>query len=92
MGRPMMAALTAAGVAGIFLAGGCAFREAICSSDEYPVAAVRNTGRACEKDGQAPPSGWVRFPEGKVPEHVGDKWDRYWEDHTLDENGREVTA
>jgi hypothetical protein len=88
-----MAVLTVASVAGIFLAGGCAFREAICSSGEYPVAAVRTTtGRACVEDGQAPPAGYVRFPKGKIPEHIGDKWDRYWDEHMLDENGREVSG
>ena len=77
MGRRTAAALTVAGVAGVFLAGGCAWQEAICSSGEYPVAAVRSTtGRACVADGHAPPSGFVRFPAGRVPEHVGDRWDR----------------
>jgi hypothetical protein len=90
MSRGTMAVLT---VAGICLAGGCEFREAICSSDEYPVAAVRSTtGRACVEDGQAPPPGYVRFPEGKVPEHIDDEWDRYWHEHMLDENGREVSV
>ncbi|MGN9810186.1 SCO0607 family lipoprotein [Micromonospora sp. BQ11] len=93
MGRRTVAVLTVAGVAGIVLAGGCAFRESICSSGEYPVAAVRSTtGRACVEDGQAPPAGFVRFPEGKVPQHVGDEWDRYWAEHMVDENGREVSG
>jgi hypothetical protein len=88
-----VAILTVAGVAGIFLAGGCAFRETMCSSGEYPVAAVRSTtGRACVENGQAQPVGYVRFPEGRVPEHVGDEWDRYWDEHVLDEKGREVSG
>ncbi|MFI7575939.1 SCO0607 family lipoprotein [Micromonospora sp. NPDC049497] len=91
MGRRTVAVLTVGGVAGIFLAAGCAFRESICSSGEYPVAAVRSTtGRTCVEDGQAPPAGFVQFPEGKVPQHVGDEWDRYWAEHMLDENGREL--
>jgi hypothetical protein len=77
----------------MFLAGGCGYREAICSSGEYPVAAVRSaTGRACVQDGEAPPAGFVRFPEGKVPKHVDDEWDRYWAGRLLDENGREITG
>lgn len=92
MGKRSTAALTAASMAGIFLVSGCAFREAICPSDEYVVAAVHSTtGRTCVKDGQSPPAGYVRFPEGKVPKHVDDEWDRYWQDHLLDENGREVS-
>jgi hypothetical protein len=90
MGRRTMAMLAGVGVAGIFFTGGCASREAICSSGEYPIAAVRAAGRACVEEGRPPDPGWVRFPEGKVPEHVGDEWDRYWQEHLLDENGSEI--
>lgn len=84
-------ALTLAGAAGVLAVGGCTLPEAICSRGEYPAAAVRSTtGRVCVKDGQAPPAGYVRFPEGKVPEHVDDSWDRYWHEHMLDENGTEI--
>ena len=73
------------------LGSGCSIREAICRSGEYPVAAVNSlTGRACVPDGEQPPSGYVRFPEGKVPKHVGDEWDKYWKQHKLDERGVEV--
>jgi hypothetical protein len=93
MGRRTVAGLAVMAVAAVLLTGGCLFREAICSSGEYPVAQVRSTtGRTCVKDGQAPPAGYVRFPEGKVPQHVDDEWDRYWSEHMLDENGREVSA
>jgi hypothetical protein len=79
--------------AGLLSVGGCGFREAICSSGEYPVAAVRSTtGRACVADGRTPPSGYVRFPDGKIPKHVSDKWDRYWGVHMLDESGREISG
>ncbi|MFB9363640.1 SCO0607 family lipoprotein [Actinoplanes nipponensis] len=88
-----MAVLTAAGVAGILLAGGCGYEEKICSSGEYPVKAVRSlTGATCVPDGEEPPDGYVRFPEGKVPKVVNDDWDRYWEEHMLDENGRELSG
>ncbi|WP_203820099.1 SCO0607 family lipoprotein [Paractinoplanes ferrugineus] len=70
---------------------GCSIREAICGSGQYPVAAVASyTGRACVSDGEPPPSGFVRFPQGKEPKQVGDKWDRYWAEHRLDGQGREL--
>jgi hypothetical protein len=79
-------------LAGLLVAGGCS-PEAICASGEYPAQAVRSTtGRVCVAEGQPPPAGYVRFPEGKVPRHVDDEWDMYWRAHTLDEGGREVTG
>jgi hypothetical protein len=27
-----------------------------------------------------------------VPERVDDEWDRYWNEHMLDENGREISG
>ncbi|MEU6217510.1 hypothetical protein ABZ845_08305 [Streptomyces sp. NPDC047022] len=68
------------------------FRDAICSSGEYPVLTVNGTGSACVKNGERPPAGYTRYPEGKVPQHVDDKWDVYWRTHTLDENGHVVDA
>ncbi|CAM5440748.1 Lipoprotein OS=Streptomyces tendae OX=1932 GN=GUR47_05425 PE=4 SV=1 [Streptomyces tendae] len=41
-------------------------------------------------NGEEPPQGYTRYPEGKVPEHVGDKWDTYWQTHTVDEHGKVV--
>jgi hypothetical protein len=88
--RTPLLLLIAALVAG--LGTGCSIREAICSSGEYPVAAVNSlTGRACVPDGEQPPSGYVRFPKGKEPQHVGDEWDKYWDEHKLDERGAEVS-
>ena len=73
--------------------GGCSLREAICSSGEYPVQAVGSTsGRACVADGEQPPAGYVRYPEGKVPQHVDDECDRYWQEHRLDERGIEIAG
>ncbi len=73
------------------LTGGCSIRQSICRSGEYPVAAVDSlTGRACVADGEQPPTGYVRFPEGQEPKHVDDKWDVYWRDHKLDETGQEI--
>lgn len=92
MGRRTAAGLVVGGLASIFLVSGCG-PDAICSSGEYPVAAVRSTtGRACVADGQEPPAGFVRFPAGKVPQHVDDEWDQYWSGHLLDEKGQEVAG
>lgn len=66
---------------------GCAIEEASCRGGEYPVLAVGSGGSACVPNGEKPPAGYARYPEGKVPEHVGDKWDDYWSTRTLDENG-----
>ncbi|WP_306215583.1 SCO0607 family lipoprotein [Actinoplanes sp. RD1] len=72
---------------------GCWGPDAMCGNGEYPVKAVNSTtGGACVPDGEEPPAGYVRYPEGKTPTHVGDKWDTYWDTHTLDENGRESPA
>lgn len=70
---------------------GCAgweYKENICGSGEYPVLSVGGTGSACVPDGKKPDAGYARYPEGKVPQEVGDKWDVYWETHTLDEKGK----
>jgi hypothetical protein len=61
--------------------------DAICGGKDYPVTTVGATGRACVTAGHEPPAGYVRFPAGKVPEHVGDKWDTYWETHMIDRTG-----
>ena len=88
-----MSMLSVAGLAGMFLLSGCSLQDAMCSSGEYPVKAVRSTtGGACVPDGEEPPAGYVRYPEGKVPKHVDDEWDRYWSEHMLDEKGNEIAA
>jgi hypothetical protein len=57
------------------------------------VKAVGNaTGRTCVPDGEDPPAGYVRYPEGQVPEHIGDKWDKYWETKVVDQSGRIVSG
>jgi hypothetical protein len=72
------------------LTAGCG-ADAICGSDHYPVKAVGNTtGRDCVREGQEPPAGYVRYPAGKVPKHVGDKWDEYWSTVVVDERGNVV--
>ena len=51
-----------------------------------------SSGGACVKNGDTPPSGYTRYPKGKVPQHVGDKWDTYWETHTVDAKGNVTSA
>ncbi|MFE9411559.1 SCO0607 family lipoprotein [Streptomyces sp. NPDC006704] len=78
-----------AAAAAVFVAvTGCSTQDAICGGGEYPVLNVGSAGRACVDEQQEPPQGYVRYPQGKVPEHVGDKWDKYWETHTIDRSGR----
>jgi hypothetical protein len=70
---------------------GCG-NDAICGGDDYPVTTVGSTGRTCVTAGQEPPAGYVRFPAGQVPRHVDDKWDVYWQSHTIDRSGAIVPA
>lgn len=81
-------ALAGAVVAG--LTTGCSMADATCGGEEYPVLAVGSSGSACVPKGEEPPKGYARYPEGKVPEHVGDKWDEYWSTRTVDKGGRIV--
>lgn len=91
--RMTTAILTTTALATLLLAGGCGFHDAMCSSGEYPVKAVRSTtGGDCVKDGEEPPAGYVRYPQGKVPKYVDDEWDRYWSEHMLDADGNEVAS
>ncbi|MFD9292532.1 SCO0607 family lipoprotein [Streptomyces sp. NPDC060030] len=82
----MVAVTALAGCAGV------EYREDMCSDGEYPVLSVGGTGSACVPDAEEPPSGFTRYPEGKVPQQVDDKWDVYWDTHTLDEDGTVVDA
>lgn len=66
--------------------------DAICGGDDYPVTTIGSTGRTCVTAGQEPPAGYVRFPAGKVPRHVDDEWDVYWQSHTIDRSGAIVPA
>jgi hypothetical protein len=88
--RRVTAALGAVVLAGAgLLAAGCG-PDAICRSGEYPVIQVGGTGRACVADGERPPSGFTRFPSGREPKHVDDKWDTYWRTHTVNSSGATV--
>ncbi|MFI6401599.1 SCO0607 family lipoprotein [Streptomyces sp. NPDC050548] len=92
--RTRVAVLTAILISTAGPLSACSFsmEDAMCGSGEYPVLAVGSTsGGACVKNGDTPPSGYTRYPKGKVPQHVGDKWDTYWETHTVDAKGN-ITA
>ncbi|ANB10196.1 hypothetical protein SAM40697_6243 [Streptomyces ambofaciens] len=81
----VLAAATAAAVL-----TGCSTQDAVCGGGEYPVMTIGGTGSTCVPDGEEPPEGYTRYPQGKVPEHVGDEWDTYWQTHTVDEDGKTV--
>ncbi|WP_433445982.1 SCO0607 family lipoprotein [Streptomyces sp. CA-142005] len=77
---------------GLGACAGLEYKEDVCSSGEYPVLTVGGTGSACVTEGMEPPKGFVAYPEGKVPKQVDDKWDRYWNTHTLDSSGKIIEA
>ncbi|MEU5282314.1 hypothetical protein AB0G87_38675 [Streptomyces asoensis] len=88
-------AAAAASAAAVVVLTGCSgfeYREDVCASGEYPVLSVGGTGSACVSDGKQPPAGFARYPQGKVPQEVGDEWDTYWDAHTLDEDGNVIEA
>ncbi len=83
--------LVLAVVAAASVTAGCSTQDSVCGSGQYPVKAVGNTtGRSCVSNGEDPPHGYVRYPQGKVPGHVGDKWDTYWSKVVVDKNGHIV--
>jgi hypothetical protein len=91
MRRTLITLTLTAALTATLLTAGCSIQDAICGSDHYPVKAVGSTdGGDCVREGEEPPAGYVRYPEGKVPEHVGDKWDEYWSTVVVDEKGNVV--
>ncbi|NDZ77787.1 hypothetical protein G3I19_04460 [Streptomyces sp. SID10853] len=91
-GRRSVPVLVLAAVSTVFAVTGCSQADAVCGGGEYPVLNVGSTGSACETKGHEPSKGYTRYPKGKVPEHVGDKWDTYWQTHTVDRNGKIIKA
>lgn len=91
---PILGAALAGAAAAVLLTGcaGLEYREAVCSDGEYPALQVNGTGSDCVPDDQEPAKGYTRYPEGKVPKEVDDKWDVYWRTHTLDKDGDIVDA
>ncbi|MYW14889.1 hypothetical protein GT039_04610 [Streptomyces sp. SID2955] len=90
--RAGAAALTSAAVLAALTGCSLEYRENVCSDGEYPVMPVGGTGGSCVGKDEEPPPGSVRYPEGKVPRQVDDRWDVYWRTHTLDTNGRITDA
>ncbi len=63
----------------------CSWDEHVCSDGEYPVKSANGgMGGACVKDGEEPPEQYERYPEGKVPRVLGDKWDVYWDQKQIE--------
>ncbi|MFJ7300071.1 SCO0607 family lipoprotein [Streptomyces sp. NPDC099088] len=95
-GRMRVAAAAAlAGTAAAAVLTGCAgfgYQENICGNGEYPALSVGGTGSACFSDKEEPSDGYARYPAGKVPQQVDDKWDVYWRTHTLDKHGKVIAA
>ncbi|OIK26854.1 SCO0607 family lipoprotein [Streptomyces malaysiense] len=85
----LAACVTAASAA---LLAGCTTADAICSDGQYPVQNIGATGGQCVDDGHEVPKGTFRYPEDKTPKHVDDKWDIYWQTHTIDKHGAIVKA
>ncbi len=85
-------ALGASVVALLSLSACSGISQGICGGDEYPVAQIGTAGTACQANGTDPAEGYTRYPEGKTPQKVGDKWDTYWQEHVLDANGNEAPA
>jgi len=50
----------------------CSYREKMCAQDEYVVYATEypDSGRNCVQNGEEPPQGYQRYPEGRVPHLV----------------------
>ncbi|MER5295691.1 hypothetical protein ABT382_27015 [Streptomyces pharetrae] len=86
----LLALALTSGVTALLLTGCAGWQERVCMPDEDPVLAVNSSGSGCVAEDEEPAPGWTRYPEGKVPVHLDDKWDRYWSDKTVDENGRIV--
>ncbi|WP_435841899.1 SCO0607 family lipoprotein [Streptomyces fragilis] len=89
-GRVVAALVGVAAAVALTACSGLGYEENICSDGEYPVLAVGDTGSACVTNGEEPPKGMARYPEGKVPKKVDDKWDTYWRTHMLDKDGNVV--
>ena len=60
------------------LSGCISIQDDMCSAGEQPVYAVDNRdGKTCIDDGAAVPEGFATYPEKRVPQKVGDKYDRW---------------
>ncbi|AVV41771.1 hypothetical protein C6376_10270 [Streptomyces sp. P3] len=84
---PVGAAVAAVAVTAALTGCSLQIEVAVCGRGRYPVLAVNSSGGDCVPDGEEPAGGWARYPAGKVPEKVGDKWDVYGGTRTLDGKG-----
>jgi len=76
--RRVVGGLTAALLAGTLTSCSLLGEEHVCSGGEFPVYATSNsTGATCVKDGDPAPDGFAAYPKGRVPEVVGDRYDRW---------------
>ncbi|MFF8594553.1 SCO0607 family lipoprotein [Streptomyces sp. NPDC015220] len=87
---PLLLLVLVSAVAALPLTGCAGRQERVCSPGRDPVLAVNDSGSDCIPSDEEPAPGWARYPQGKVPVHLDDKWDRYWADKTLDQHGRVV--
>ena len=61
----------------------------ICGANDHAAEPGLNNPPS---DGDKVPKGTFRYPEDKTPKHVDDKWDIYWQTHTIDEHGAIIKA
>lgn len=73
------AAAAVAALLSLAALGGCDLPpDDVCSQGMRPVYAVDNaTGKTCVEDRDAAPEGYADYPEQRVPQTVGDKYDRW---------------
>ncbi|MFB7113621.1 SCO0607 family lipoprotein [Streptomyces sp. NPDC056190] len=89
-GRFQAVGAALAGTAVVVALTGCSYQEDVCSRGKYPVLQVNGPGGDCVANGDEPPAEYTRYPEGKVPQQVNDKWDVYWSTRTLDKDGNVI--
>ncbi|WTW98761.1 hypothetical protein OG216_37875 [Streptomycetaceae bacterium NBC_01309] len=94
MQKQRRALLAVAGLAAGVLLASCSNADGgVCYNDDYPVKMVGSaSGTSCIDGDLEPPSGWVRYPAGQVPEELGDHWFRHWEYVVFDENSVPVAT
>ncbi|GGT45043.1 SCO0607 family lipoprotein [Nonomuraea spiralis] len=81
--------LALAAIAIVLSTAACAGEERVCLENHYPVKLIGSeTGSRCVSVLDEPPAGYTRYPEGKVPAVVGDKWYQYWKNVIFDASGK----
>ncbi len=58
---------------------GCTWlQDDMCSAGEQPLYEIGHpNGGVCIANGEAVPDGFAKYPEKRVPQKVGDKYDRW---------------